>query len=761
MPRFFPTAISIVSLLCAFAVLASTTSATAVSQFVSLDARIPESMETVAITGDGVTLTGSWTAPQTTPAGADLWTHTARESSSRALAGIEGGLLRDIFTSDGLRLSRETWLAESGEAFAARLRLTNTGSREIRLNTLTPLSLEEIGGLSFGGCSVADWTLFTQQRLKNGKPGAFVPDTSLSLDSDPFLLVDGGGHSNVLIGFVSQDYHMAGVRLEMKGGRDASLIHLRAECDFSGSVLPPGGERTSQWVYVIAGPEPEGLVSEFADRMARYRGVALPPENAPSVFCSWYYWGPWFSEKDLHGQLEQMGRQRVPFDVLLIDDCWTPYWGDWYANKTWPSGMRDAARTIHEAGYRAGIWTCPTLANENSSLAKEHPEWLLRQDDGSLVLFKMDGNNYVLDPTCPGVCDFIEETYRRLTESWGYDYLKLDFMRSVFINPRARCHDPGATSLEAYRMALEAIRRGAGPGTYISVCGGHFGASLGTADSQRSGSDVVGFWRNIIPFKQNILRIWMSRMWHVDPDAMMVRREEEQRSQEGHGILNVGRLSDIEARTVALNQYLGGEMITFCEDFTRLDEDRRALYRHVIPSIDSPSIPLDLLERPLPSTLLTRVRPLCDELEPWVTVAVVNWSDKARREEVLLTGKVTETMDCSEFVAFDFFSQKMLGVFDSGDKIDLGTLEPHQSALVRIAPWHGRRPVLAGTDLHFSGGGAEITVWRAEKNAASGRLDTGWNYPVRVTAVFPSDGKYQVRTTTVHPGQRHFRIYNR
>ena len=76
----------------------------------------------------------------------------------------------------------------------------------------------------------------------------------------------------------------------------------------------------------------------------------------------------------------------------------------------------------------------------------------------------LDGNNYVLDPTYPGVCDFIEETYRRLTESWGYDYLKLDFMRSVFINPRARYHDPEATSLEAYRMALEAIRRGAGPG---------------------------------------------------------------------------------------------------------------------------------------------------------------------------------------------------------------------------------------------------------------------------------------------------------
>ena len=167
------------------------------------------------------------------------------------------------------------------------------------------------------------------------------------------------------------------------------------------------------------------------------------------------------------------------------------------------------------------------------------------------------------------------------------------------------------------------------------------------------------------------------------------------------------------------------------------------------------------MERPLPSTLITRVQPLCDGLEPWVTVAVVNWADETRRGEVLLAGKVTDTMDCSEFVVFEFFSQQVLGVFARGEKIDLGTLAPHQSALVRIVPWDRRRPVLAGTDLHFSGGGAEITDWRIEKNAVRGCLETAWNYPVRVTAVFPSGNKYKVCTTVVHPGQRNFSIENR
>ena len=434
--------------------------AAALPGLLQLEVQVPQSTGNIVVSTDKAELTSTWNTPKTTPEATEAWTHTGRKQSSRLLSGIAGALTTDIFVSGVLLLSRETWLAEGGEAFAVRLKLTNTGESDINLGRLTTLCLEGPGGLAFDNCDPAGWALFTQQRLKNGKPGAFVPDTSLKLDSDPFLLVDGGGEKAVLIGFVSQDYHMAGVRLQMDGGGSASLEHLRAECDFNGVSLPPGGERTSQWTYVIAGDDPGELVEEFAERMASYRGIPDPPDNAYSVFCSWYYWGPWFSERDLHGQLEEMAARRVPFDVFLIDDCWTPYWGDWFPNEDWPSGMDDAARRIHEAGYRAGIWTCPTLANENSDIAKRHPEWLLRTDDGNLLEFDMDGINYVLDPTYPGVCDHIEEMYRRIVGSWGYDYLKLDFMRSVFVNPRVRFHDPEATSIEAYRLGPGGAQQG-------------------------------------------------------------------------------------------------------------------------------------------------------------------------------------------------------------------------------------------------------------------------------------------------------------
>ena len=133
-------------------------------------------------------------------------------------------------------------------------------------------------------------------------------------------------------------------------------------------------------------------------------------------------------------------------------------------------------------GYEPGLWAAPYLVVEDTNLAKEHPEWLLRYEDGTLQ--RGNRNACVLDPTYPGVCDFLEETFRRLTFDYGYTYYKLDFMRAVVREmkgyrgddkPKLKFYDPTVTRVEAYRKGLEAIRRGMGPDAYITMCGGNFG----------------------------------------------------------------------------------------------------------------------------------------------------------------------------------------------------------------------------------------------------------------------------------------------
>ena len=333
-------------------------------------------------------------------------------------------------------------------------------------------------------------------------------------------------------------------------------------------------------------------------------------------------------------------------------------------------------------------------------------------------------------------------------------------MRSVFLEKGQKFYDPTKTRLEAYRLGLEAIRRGTGPKAYLAVCGGHYGGSLGIANSQRSGSDVKSIWRteDIPKFRQNVLRTWMSRLWHVDPDAMMVRKRKERYHPNKE--LSLGLLTDNEARTIALNQYIAGGLMTFTEFMPELSEERRALYRYVIPSVNASSVPIDIFNPLCPSKMLTEITPKCASLGAWITVALINWTDQIKKMSLQLSNDVLKSIQSDSYLVFEFFSQKVVGVYSSGDTVNLGEVAPHSSRLLRIVPWDGQEPVLAGTDLHFSGGAVEIISWNTSNNCIEGELDTEWRYPVKVSVAFPDDNEsgYKHKSVVVNPGQKIFYI---
>ena len=90
--------------------------------------------------------------------------------------------------------------------------------------------------------------------------------------------------------------------------------------------------------------------------------------------------------------------------------------------------------------------------------------------------------------------------------------------------------------------------------------------------------------------------------------------------------------------------------------------------------------------------------------------------------------------------------------------MDLGEMPPHATRVLRMVPWDGAEPVLAGTDLHLSDGGAEIADWCAGAGRVKGRVQTKWQVPVTVTAAFPDADSYRLATATVPPGGGAFEI---
>lgn len=738
--------------------------------------------ENIHIRGDNISLSSVFRAPDLF-AGSDekeSWEHKEHSESAMTFAGEKGILRIDIFTSNNGKLERKTWLSDRNDLVAFQHIYFNSSNKEVKLNALYPFS---ISGKQSLFNKVSKYRILTQKTMKNGSPSVVFPQKEMTytnpllsndlmetdkfytgkvINSDPFLIInDSLENNNLFIGSQSYYLHLFELNIEFIEQGGAQLIEsLESKCNFEGITVPVNAFKESQWIVLSQGKDPNKLIADYTERTSKLQGIKKPKDAPPSVYCEFYYYGLGYNEDYFKNDIAVFQKDPLPFDVFQIDACWQQNYGhDFEVDRSvFPSGMKWAADQIRSLGYIPGIWTAPYIvrinwSNPETDLKKNHPEWLLKNSKGEFVTW-ID-HYYILDTTYPGVTDYLENSYRKLAKDWGYEYFKFDFMRTIFLDADQQFYDKTITSLEAYRKGLEAIKRGVGEDAYISVCGGHYGASYGIANSQRSGSDTRSIWdiNEIRKYRQNILRTWMSNYWHVDADAMGIRRQET--ALLGTNDKSLGMLSDEEAATNTLNQFIGGGMVCFAEDFANIDEDRKALYRHVIPSINSPSKPIDIFDPLCPSLLLTHVKPICKDLPEWVMLSVVNWSNNPKSFEIKLDDKILNSIQGNKYVVFEFFSQKVIGVFDKNQTIIIENQRPHQSQLFRIIKWDGKEPVLAGTDLHFSGGGVEIKEWKVKKGKLTGTIDTPWNYPVKVTIVLPATKTQGFKIETITIAKEH------
>lgn len=713
----------------------------------------------VSVSTVGLNLKANLRKPLTIPQSSEPknWKINNKTRVFKTLGGTGGNLQTISYLTNIGQVDYQIWISERNDLVAFRQVFTNTSAKPVVLENLYPLFIGGKELFRFG--NIRDWRILEQFRNKNDLPGTEVPVAGKTITCDPFFIINdkNGDGRNLFIGFQTFNFHLADISLSFDN--DLQLSNISANCDFGGVVIPASGSRSSQWVIIAMGSDPGTLINSYTERIRNYHNIQAPVNKAPSVYCTWYYHALNYNEEFFKKDIAHFIQDRVPFDVFLIDECWdVNRWGDFEPNKSFPGGMKQAADQINSVGYIPGIWTAPFLADRESNLAVNHPEWLLKNSKGILCTFNMNSrDHYILDLTYPGVCDYLEEQFRKISHDWGYRYFKFDFTRAVFIDSDQQFYDRTMTSLEAYRKGLEAIRRGTGSKAYISVCGGHYGASLGIANTQRSGSDVKSRWDEIeIPkYRQNILRTWMSGLWHVDPDAMMVRRQLNTNPDDREDLVK-GLFTDDEAFTNAVNQFIGGNLITFTEDFSIIDQDRKMLYKHVIPSVNSSSRPVDIFNTLCPEIMLTQIFPESENLGPWNMVSIINWSDKPKDYAITMDSGITGNLSCERFILYDFQSQEIIAQPVKGDTVTIKGVRGHNSKIVKIIPWDGSSALFLGTDLNFACGGTEISEIRIEGNKISGTLDTPWIVPVQLSFLVPAGSSFEKRQLIMSPGQRTF-----
>ena len=94
--------------------------------------------------------------------------------------------------------------------------------------------------------------------------------------------------------------------------------------------------------------------------------------------------------------------------------------------------------TIHAEGYQAGLWLAPFLMSARSRTFANHPDWLVRDDNGAPLnaIDNWGSANYALDTTHPAAMAWLEDVLHTACDEWGFDYLKLDFLYAAAMRGR-------------------------------------------------------------------------------------------------------------------------------------------------------------------------------------------------------------------------------------------------------------------------------------------------------------------------------------
>ncbi|WIB12624.1 glycoside hydrolase family 36 protein [Curtobacterium sp. MCPF17_052] len=240
--------------------------------------------------------------------------------------------------------------------------------------------------------------------------------------------------------------------------------------------------------FLGVGPE-TAVFARYAELLRARLGTPTAPPVS-TLWCSWYS-----SYEDIdEGLIADVtaGLGDLPVDVVQIDDGWEEIVGDWVPNDRFPSGMAATAAEVAARGSRPGLWLAPLICLPGSRTATDHPEWLVQDPAGGALVagYNWDSHYFALDTTRPDVQEHLDAVVRTVV-SWGFRYLKLDFLYAGAL-PGVRHRD--VPRERAYREALERIRTAAGPDVYLLGCGAPMLPSIGVLDGVRVGPDTASDW---------------------------------------------------------------------------------------------------------------------------------------------------------------------------------------------------------------------------------------------------------------------------
>jgi hypothetical protein len=525
-------------------------------------------------------------------------------------------------------------------------------------------------------------------------------------------LVVGYLDNKVATGSVSAMYDRTVIPARSHGG-----MSLIAESIYNVEyVLQPGASTSSGRVMFNIGRDPFTALEDYAQAVADNQNVHLNP--VINGWCSWFYTHEYINEEEVVRNTEFAARALKPYglEYAQIDAGWFRTYGEWEGNERFPHGMKWLAEQIRGHGFRAGLWLAPYCIAEGTEVYERHQDWLITDRDGKVKqcggglsaadiapygIPSMTKKIYGLDVTQQAAAVWMHDLFKKVSEEWGYDFIKIDFVEWTILSAE-RYRDSSVSQAAAYRKGFEIMRTAIGPKRHLLDCG-PMNNTVGLLDSARIELDQPRLTWEQYTANFNSSGPAMAKRYYFNQKTWI--------NDADH--LGLALLSLPQARAAASIIALSGGTLISGDRLVELDKDRLAILSKVCPSYGVAARPIDLFETDRPEIFELAIR---TDFGEWSVVALFNYSSEATEKRVLL--KRLRVPESKNYVAFEFWSQQLIGEVETELKV---RVEAESVALLSVHSM-AETPRVVSTDRHFTQGAIELksVAWDEASNTLSG-----------------------------------------
>ncbi len=291
-----------------------------------------------------------------------------------------------------------------------------------------------------------------------------------------------------------------------------------------GELLLPGevvlaAEETYEtpWVHASYGT---GL-DEVARRFHRFLR-ARPHHPGPDRPVTINVWEAVYFDHQNHAKLAELARLAASVGVerYVLDDGWfgarrddTAGLGDWTVSPdVWPEGLHPLVDTVTGLGMQFGLWFEPEMVNEDSDVARAHPEWIMATG-GRLPLEAR--RQQVLNLAIPACYAHVRDQIFALLAEYDISYIKWDHNRDLVDAGTSPGGRPGVHEQTLAFYALVDEIKAAHPGLEIESCSsGGSRVDLGVLER----TDRVWVSDCIDPLDRQQMHRWTTQL--IPPEMM-------------------------------------------------------------------------------------------------------------------------------------------------------------------------------------------------------------------------------------------------